>query len=518
MIALIDTTPIRVRVTNPNSLNSPGTPPAALPMTPTTVTLLALVGALLTVMSNLGTMPLHDWDEAWHARIALEIAREGTWLNFTENGDITTAAVKPPLYFWGMATAFRLLGPTEFAARLFSALCYLATVVLVTRFCLRHGNWTVALVAAFLLSTNRLLVYQHGARAAEIDPPLVLFLTLVMIGTWRLQRGGRPWWLPLAWAGALLTKGVAALQVLPAIVLWLLIWRAWRALGWSMLWFAIGCAPLAVFIVIRTQHQPEVMELMFGRETVGRVLADIDGTQSGPLFYVRRVAIAWTPLIVALVLTIVATRGRPQLTQQLAEPRTHGPLLTLLLLWWLVPFILFSIAETRRTWYVYPSLVPACILAAWTLRAGLAQMEARGGRHVGPVVAFLVLVGMGVPAVWHSLVPQASDAQRAREYQALVRAATSVTSDEEVILYRTYPSERFYLARAGVRYAVEENPDRLATSLRTARSPVLLIYPERAAATIAPLLQSPNTQRRATLEMRAVHVDVIQPPQEVIPE
>ncbi len=166
---------------------------------------------------------------------------------------------------------------------------------------------------------------------------------------------------------------------------------------------------------------------LFLRETLTRAASNIDGGQSSIFRYARVTALTGMPVLLGLAITAIAVRGRLRLADQAASqagnqpvsgdeavvasnqlvsadptaaclPHTVPPerpssagLVRLLLLWWLIPFGLFSALVTQRDWYVYPSLVPACMLAAWALRAGLAQLERARTRLVGPIVATIVV-------------------------------------------------------------------------------------------------------------------------------
>ena len=84
---------------------------------------------VLALGSGITTAPLVDWDEATYAEVAHEAVANHSYLDFTWNGQ--AYAKKPPLLFWAMVASFKVLGESEFAARLPSVAAGLATLLLI---------------------------------------------------------------------------------------------------------------------------------------------------------------------------------------------------------------------------------------------------------------------------------------------------------------------------------------------------------------------------------------------------
>src|SRR3954465_11360591 len=88
------------------------------------------VGALAAVVfvSGLGLTHLWDEDEPKNAVWGQEMLQRGDWIVPTLNGALRTD--KPILLYWCMLAVYNLLGVSEFAARLPSALAGMGTVIL----------------------------------------------------------------------------------------------------------------------------------------------------------------------------------------------------------------------------------------------------------------------------------------------------------------------------------------------------------------------------------------------------
>jgi hypothetical protein len=123
-------------------------------------------------------MPFLDPDEGLYATIALEMLRSGDWVMPHANG--LPYLEKPPLYFWLTSLTFWLVGPSEWAARLWSALPVLGSVMLTWRIGRRLYGDNAGLLAGIAVATmvgNALYV-----RKASTDQLVVFCLTLAMYG------------------------------------------------------------------------------------------------------------------------------------------------------------------------------------------------------------------------------------------------------------------------------------------------------------------------------------------------
>src|SRR6202166_3745583 len=120
-------------------------PAAPAPRDPLVYWALAALLALVW-LATLGTRPLFNPDEGRYAEIPREMLSGGDWVIPHLNG--LAYIEKPPLQYWATAVSFSLLGPSEFAARLYSALTAAGTVFLVwltaRRLWNRDASWRAA--------------------------------------------------------------------------------------------------------------------------------------------------------------------------------------------------------------------------------------------------------------------------------------------------------------------------------------------------------------------------------------
>jgi 4-amino-4-deoxy-L-arabinose transferase-like glycosyltransferase len=208
-------------------------------------------------------MPLFDPDEGLYASIAREMVQGGDWVIPHVNG--LPYLEKPPLYFWLTAATFWLVGPTEWAVRVWSALATLGAVLLAWRIGRRLYGARAGRLAGLALATfvgNALYV-----RKASTDQLFVFCLALAIYGFVRdVERPDRGWTrFLLFYVGAalgVLAKGFLGL-LFPVLIV--VIGIAWvRPLSLRELNVGLGAAVVAVIAapwhVLAAHRSPILLE------------------------------------------------------------------------------------------------------------------------------------------------------------------------------------------------------------------------------------------------------------------
>jgi 4-amino-4-deoxy-L-arabinose transferase-like glycosyltransferase len=331
----------------------------------------AILGlALLLLFARLGDGSLYDWDEAIYAQAAREMWRSGAWDVVTWQG--YPFFHKPPLYFWLTALAYRCIGVSELAARLWAALFGFGTVALTLLFGIRLRTWPIGATAALLLLVVDPAYYSQWwnflslSRVGMMDAPLTFWVTLALLLRWEAQR--RPWCLMLIGlpAGlAVLTKAWPGL--LAPLIAGLYGLLRGRGLEAPRAYWGVAGLLAAALIVPWHLWQYHLFGQPFLREYVGfnvveRLIRPLEGHDGGVFFYaqvVRRGFSLWGYLWPPAALWAAWRAWRHA---------DRGALL--LLCWMLVPLALFSAAQTKIGWYmavIYPAvaLAIAGALADW---------------------------------------------------------------------------------------------------------------------------------------------------------
>jgi 4-amino-4-deoxy-L-arabinose transferase-like glycosyltransferase len=342
---------------------------------------------------RLGYPSFWDPDEATYAETSREMLAAGNWLVPTYDG--RPFFDKPPLFYTLQMASFSLLGATELAARLVSALSAIGLVVVVAWFGRRLFNRDVgrngALMFAVLPATFALSSY------AIVDMTFTLFLfggcALVTVsaleGRTRLQYAGY-----VLLAAAVLTKGplalvlaglalLASLAVAPAALAPLL------RLRWGVGLLIIAALSAPWFLYMWRRFGDAFILGYALRENLWLFAGSLYGSQRSMLFYPKVMFVGlmpWTPLLVGRF--IDAARGLRFSTPE-----------RLLWSWSLVVIGFFTLAGFKLDHYVFPAAPALCILCAHAWNTAREADRQPVGSVIGLATIPLLLVAAGIALV-----------------------------------------------------------------------------------------------------------------------
>src|SRR5207244_9521734 len=128
---------------------------------------IALITAIaaFVMLTNLGGPRLWDRDEPRNAGCAREMLARSDWVVPTFDGELRTH--KPVLLYWCIMASYLVLGVSEFAARLPSALCAIGSVICTYRMGRRLFGPQAGVWSAIALATS--LMFVIAGRAATPD-------------------------------------------------------------------------------------------------------------------------------------------------------------------------------------------------------------------------------------------------------------------------------------------------------------------------------------------------------------
>jgi 4-amino-4-deoxy-L-arabinose transferase-like glycosyltransferase len=410
--------------------------------------------ALVLLFYHLGDGSLHEWDEAIYAQVAKEIVLADSWMSLTWNG--TAFLHKPPLSFWLTALTYKMIGVSEFAARLWAAIFGFGIVVLTFILGVRIRSWGVGATAALLLLVVDQGYYGHWwnflslSRVAMLDTALTFWIMAALLLVWEAERRpGLIVLIGLAVGMAVMTKawpGLLAAAI--PFAFWLI---AGRLRSGAMAFWAVA-ALSAVMVILPWHlwqyalHGPLFLHEYVGVNLTGRLFQAFEGNTGGSLDYLdllQRGFSIWgylLPLAYAWAAWKAFARG---------DRRWW-----LLLVWITLPMLLFSLAQTKLGWYI------SMLYPAIALLLGLALAELLTERLALTLVAAVMLaccLRLPVPADGSQDVKQfALQAVRSLppgepiyvSEQACADHTRSYTSDMPSIpVGHIRPSLRFYMNR-----------------------------------------------------------------------
>ncbi|MDA1184122.1 MAG: glycosyltransferase family 39 protein [Acidobacteria bacterium] len=331
--------------------------------------LILVLIASCTFLLGVGRPAITDSDEGFYAEAAREMVAGGDWL--TPHFNYEDRWQKPVLYYWLTAATFLVTGPTESAARWWSALSGVGLVLLTWAVARRlTGHDDVAWLAGAITATS--YGYFAMARLALPDLPLTLLITLAI---WSALE--RRWAVVgIATGLGLLMKGPLAL-VVPGIVLAPIWWRERRTLTVSAA-HVITVATIAALIAVpwyaamTAEHGIAYLQSFFIGDNLERFATDRFNEPRALWFYIPILIGGMLPWSMYLV-----TLPWPSVRSVIRRRRTLTDVEWRLLLWASVPLLFFTLSIGKQPRYILPILPPLAILLARSITTRVARTGSR---------------------------------------------------------------------------------------------------------------------------------------------
>lgn len=390
-----------------------------------------VVAALLLAFAFLGSRGLWDPDEGRYTNVALTMLDSGDWLDPMRNED-TGHWSKPPMTYWLVAGSVAVFGRNPWAARLPSALAYLACVALAygcARRLVPGSEWESACVYVTML-----LPFVAG-QLVTTDFPMAAAQSLAVYGYLEHRFGsGARRWVMLMWAAfalAFMTKGPPALiALLPMLALR---WLAPGERDGAALVHAAGVALFLIlvlpwFVVVSIRHHG-LMEYFLGAEVMDRIASDRFGRNSQ--WYGWATVYLPTLLVGALPWIVPAWRWARQYPGKVrawidATMRKREATQLFIALWVLLPLAVFCVARSRLPLYLLPVFLPLALAIAAQRRDDRRPMRLAALTAWVALLLSLRLVASVVPA-----------RQDASAWAAAIRERTSTPVTEVVFVEDT---------------------------------------------------------------------------------
>jgi 4-amino-4-deoxy-L-arabinose transferase-like glycosyltransferase len=308
-------------------------------------------------LATLASRPLFNPDEARYAEIPREMLQGGDWVIPHLNG--LDYIEKPPLQFWATAATYRLLGVSEFSARLYTALTALATIALIGFLAARlwggGAGWRAAAVLAGMF------MFVVLGQLMTLDMSLTFWMTGSLAGFLLAQQtpSEERRWMLFAWVAAalgVLTKGLVAAAIPAAVLVIYSLWTRDYSL-WRKLHLKLGL-PLFLLVTVpwhwlAAQRLNDFLQFFLIREHFARYLTPIAERQE-PWWFFGWVFLAGTVPWTVPALRVLVSGWRV----------SKGQFSPALFLWLWVVFIcvFFSISDSKLMPYILPAMPALALL------------------------------------------------------------------------------------------------------------------------------------------------------------
>lgn len=305
-----------------------------------------------------GGRTLWDTSEGRYGQAAFEMLHSGNWLVPSLAGH--PHLTKPALTYWLIGLGMKIFGVNAWGARFFLSAAFLGTIFAVRELAKAMGFSRHQAVAAALIYATGAIPF-GGGHTLTTDGFLALWETLGMLAAWKIWYGDErkiPYWRLVFWiafALAFLTKGPPGWLALVVIGAYLLLQRnktERRKL------FSPACFVLFLIIsfswygiIILQQHQ--MLEYFLKDEVYKRIFTTAHH-RNAPFWI-------YAPILTAgvgpwLVLWPWLLRRAWQFAPGRGRRLEGWPLF--LVLWVLLPLLVFTVAKSRMIFYVLPLFVP----------------------------------------------------------------------------------------------------------------------------------------------------------------
>lgn len=314
---------------------------------------------------NLGNFKVNDWDESRHGVSAYEMLKNNNYILNTYNYKNDYWNLKPPISFWMIMLSYKILGPSVFSMRLYSALSIIILAIVVVNFIRKKYDKSTSIIWLFLFCCCAPIYYNHMGRNGDADAIALLFLTLSMIFMLKIKENIKNLYLAgFFFSLVFLTKSWHALSIVAVGGLFLIITGIIKKIKikeWLcfILSFTI---PIGTWAVLRyLKDGSKFFVNMIQYDLLKRTSTGIEGNGENFLYYFKYL-IAHN-LFQVLSITILVV-GLITILKKIKLNFINKNDCIGYLLWILVPLILFSLAKTKLDWYIIPIMIPILILTS----------------------------------------------------------------------------------------------------------------------------------------------------------
>jgi 4-amino-4-deoxy-L-arabinose transferase-like glycosyltransferase len=346
---------------------------------------------------GLGQFGLIGADEPRYAQVAREMMLRGDWVTPTLGGNPWLE--KPPLYYWEAGLVYRVLGVSDLAARIPSAVDATILVVVIYIF-VRRFRRGVELDAALMTASCAGVI--GFARAASMDMSLASAFSMGMLAWWAWRESQKRVYLLgfyLCMALGTLAKGPVA-PFLAAIIVGIFSLLAWEPrLILKTLWlpgillFIVIALPWYVAVQLAN---PQFFREFILEHNLARFSSNLYHHPEPFWYYIPVSALALVPWIVFVVGALVESARVWWSERKSLAGDCETQFRVFALCWLVIPIIFFSISQSKLPGYILPCIPAGTILLADYL---LRHREDQGILKWTAVLHALVASAPVVPAV-----------------------------------------------------------------------------------------------------------------------
>ena len=312
-------------------------------------------------------------DEPRYAQVAREMLDRRDWVTPTLGGHAWLE--KPPLYYWQAMIAYSLLGVSDTAARIPSAVDATLLVVAVYLF-FRKFRPSVEVDAALITASCAGII--GYARAASMDMPLTSAFAIGMLAWWAWRESGQRIYLA-AFYGFMALGTLAKGPVAPALAAIVIVAFSFSVRDRNSIMKTLWLPGILLFLAIALPwyiavqvRNPQFFREFILEHNLARFSTNLYHHPEPFWYYFPIILLALIPWIV-FVAVAFSQSIRIWWTERIAERDFESQFRIFAALWLIAPVLFFSISRSKLPGYILPAMPAGAVLLADYLRQQLDQ-------------------------------------------------------------------------------------------------------------------------------------------------
>ncbi len=352
-----------------------------------------LMVALFNVFFNLGIVPIESFDEARHGVSAYEMMKRNNYVvnTYAYNNDYWN--LKPPISFWIIVLGYKIAGFNPLGLRLFSGLAAMLTILIIGIFSLYKYGRLASLISTIAIATTIPFITEHCARTGDADSIYVLFFTMAIVSLALVEKNSK--WIYAfgsSFALAFLSKSWHAGNIIIIGIVYLLLSKflfKLKAKQVVLLAFS-GCTPIFIWIILRYMNDGiTFFKTMIEFDLLKRTSEVLEGHIGGYCFYLEGLQWSyfyWNLVFVATSMVYIVLIYRYIGNKKMVN---NGLIIGI---WIVVPFLLYTMAKTKISWYMLP-VYPAIALSIGATTSFLLKEK---NRNLITQIILIVMVAISI--------------------------------------------------------------------------------------------------------------------------
>lgn len=355
-----------------------------------------LIVASFNIFYNLGNIPIDSWDEARHGVSAYEMIKSNNYIVNTYAYKNDYWNLKPPISYWAIILGYKLAGFNPLGLRIVSAISAILTILAIAAFSLHRYGRLASLISTVVLTTTIPFITVHCARTGDADSLYILFFTTAIISLALIEKSNK--WVysfGISFALAFLTKSWHAGNIVIIGISYLILSKILFRLKAKQIVLLIlsSSIPIVIWGILRYSKDGIIFfKTMIGFDLMARTSRVLEGHIGGYCYYIE--GLQWSYFYWSLVFSGTTMAYIVLLYRYVSDKKRINCGL-IIGIWIIVPFVLYTIAKTKISWYVLP-IYPAMSLSIGAISSFLLKEKNRN------LITQIVLIAMIVLSIYKS--------------------------------------------------------------------------------------------------------------------